>query len=543
MTEPGLAVTEPTLWFVGPEGLVLERHGTPAGPDVGDAFDGACVAVAGRVVVESPVRPGGSRCVAVVDPGAGPDARALLARIAEFRDRNERLEDELQSMSETAVAVLESTSLWGDLSRRLGSCAEDRQAFEVAAISLAVAAKFARVAVVRFDSGREVAELLADVEFRAERMGHVVLPQPDEPVRFDATRGALGRLLEAPALSSLPMRARDLPQPIPSRSPEARARDDVLVVAIRFAVEGEERLLGALICVDRVADDYRVGEPFNQIDSELADNVAALVAFRVGSSALAAYRRELTLANEIQSQILPERAPAVAGFDLAGRCRTSGDVGGDYLDYLAMADGRTLALVADVSGHNLASGMIMVGARSAMRVLAARHSDPGAVFSGLLDTMFADLQRTERFVTAGALALRPGDGAVDIVNCGHNPTLVYRARTGAVESIGGDDPILGFLPGVRYGTRTVHLDVGDVALLYTDGVIEASRADGEMFGEDRLVATLTAASTGTASDVLDAVYGAVEMFSVGDSLGDDVTVVAVKRVPPGGEPCAERGRP
>ena len=150
------------------------------------------------------------------------------------------------------------------------------------------------------------------------------------------------------------------------------------------------------------------------------------------------------MAQAIQGQILPRGPATVPGFDLAGDYRTGGEVGGDYFDFLPLADGRTMAVIADVSGHDLASGMIMVSARATLRTLATRCSDPAVLFEMLAAGMHQDLWRTERFLTAAAAVLEPGGKRVEIVMAGDNELLLYRAATGKLTAGDGSghDPRL-----------------------------------------------------------------------------------------------------
>jgi sigma-B regulation protein RsbU (phosphoserine phosphatase) len=196
-----------------------------------------------------------------------------------------------------------------------------------------------------------------------------------------------------------------------------------------------------------------------------------------------------------------------------------------------MADGRTLVVVADVSGHNLASGMLMVAARTALRVHATGATGPDAVFTAVGSSLFADLSRTEQFITAAGVAVTPGGDRVEVVNAGHADTLVYRAGSGLVERVPGHDTVFGFLPGVDYGLTAVDLAPGDVVLLITDGAVEAQDAAGEMFGDARLDALLAAHGDRSAQEILEGVFAALHEFTQGKDVGDDVTVAVVRRRP------------
>jgi len=196
-----------------------------------------------------------------------------------------------------------------------------------------------------------------------------------------------------------------------------------------------------------------------------------------------------------------------------------------------LADGRTLVVIADVSGHNLASGMMMVSARATLRTLASVRHEPAQVFEDVASTMFGDLTRTERFLTAAAVALRANDRKVEYVSAGHNDLFVYRAASDRVERIASESTILGFLPHPGYESRTVEMVPGDCLLLFTDGITEAMDAQDEMFGEDRLAVLLAQVAPGrNAKGIVDAIVHELEVFRGGTVGNDDVTAVVVRCV-------------
>src|SRR5690606_36576183 len=124
----------------------------------------------------------------------------------------------------------------------------------------------------------------------------------------------------------------------------------------------------------------------------------------------------------------------------------------------------------------------------------------------------------------------PHDGSVEIVNAGHNDTLCWRARSGTVERFPATETVLGFLPGVRYGTTRVALEPGDVVLLYTDGVTEAVDASGDMFGDQRLEALLSATASGCSGEILERVFTRVVQFADVQEKRYDVTAVVIRYV-------------
>jgi sigma-B regulation protein RsbU (phosphoserine phosphatase) len=143
--------------------------------------------------------------------------------------------------------------------------------------------------------------------------------------------------------------------------------------------------------------------------------------------------------------------------------------------------------------------------------------------------MYQDLTRTERFLTAAAIALRPNSRTVDYVSAGHNDLMVYRARTDSVDRLESEDVILGFLPDPEYTSRQLDLEPGDCILLYTDGIPEATDQTGEMYGEDRLALLFAQLATNrSAQRILDGILQELDMFRLGQEEMDDVTAVVIR---------------
>jgi serine phosphatase RsbU (regulator of sigma subunit) len=314
-------------------------------------------------------------------------------------------------------------------------------------------------------------------------------------------------------------------------SPEHLAQRQVLGVPVSYGAGDKRILLGALLLVDKLPSYGQDGAEAQLTNEEgqIAESFAAMLGAVLGARKTAALGKELAMAQTIQRQILPEKPAVLGGFDIAARYFACGAVGGDYFDYVPLADGRTMVVVADVSGHNLASGMIMVSARAMLRTLASVLPDCNAVFTTLAARMFEDLTRTERFLTAAAVALQSGAGAVEYVSAGHNDLLVYRKASDRVESIASDSTIVGFLPNPEYQTRRLELEPGDCLLLYTDGITEAMDETGAMFGDERLAALFAQlAPTRSAKHIVDGIVGELDAFRRGQRGTDDVTAVVIR---------------
>lgn len=477
------------------------------------------------------------RCGAVVPlPRGGalaaavPLARASLLPWLETTlqtvAQNAQLECDMESMNHSSLQLLEQVSQLGETLPRLSACQTIADVADGVLEACVVAASVERAVYLHLDARTGACEPLVYVANAGN--GRAVRRVWPGELALDAEQGIVAAALASSDRSVVRQIA---PGTARAGTPEALARREVLGVQVGYDADGRRVCLGALLLFDKMRTSYDLDDHLGSEEGQVAASFASMLGAVLGARQTAELGKEMRMAQAIQSQILPARPAVVPGFDLAGSCRNSGAVGGDYFDYVPMADGRTLAVVADVSGHNLASGMVMVGARATLRTLAGTHTCGARVFEALAQGMFDDLTRTERFITAAGIVLRPHDLAVDVVNAGHAEVLHFVARERTVRSVGGAGPILGFVTGARYEAQPVVLEPGDCLLLYTDGVTEATNDGGEMFGEDRLVEILGQTAKFGSRAVVDAVLAAVRQFEGPQGRGDDVTVVAVRAMP------------
>ncbi len=499
--------------LVDARGVTLAQFGPP-------------LAIDGQIECEAPIGVDGRRVVARVARERAPGLRALIVAAARAATERLRLESEMESVYAGSLQLLEEVAMTAEVLSRLSSCDSDRKVVRLGLESLLVGASVERAAWITFDhvSGRCTVELEL---WTSPTGGRPFEHEAGRGVIFDPVGTIVGRALRArfagviePAASAPDL---DLP--------EARARREVLALPVRFGDSADAETFGVLLAMDKRASSYAPASRLGSQENKMVANVAAMIGAAFGNRRAAEVGQELAFARAIQQQVLPAGAAHVPGFELIGRCETSGAVGGDYFDFVPMAGGRTLALVADVSGHNLASGMVMVGARAALRVVAARTRQPAEVLDGLAIAIHDDLARTERFITAVGLAIDPFGTGCEFVGAGHPDALPLRAADGRVERLSSLNAMLGFMRDGRHESRRIELDVGDVVVLYTDGVTEARSASEEAFDDQRLIEVLQAQRGKGARPVLDAVFAAVDAFR-GDGArpADDLTVVVLRRL-------------
>jgi serine phosphatase RsbU (regulator of sigma subunit) len=238
--------------------------------------------------------------------------------------------------------------------------------------------------------------------------------------------------------------------------------------------------------------------------------------------------RELDRAAEIQRRLLPAKPPDIAGLDVAGYntpCRT---VGGDYYDFLPYPDGRVALLIGDVSGKGMGAALLMSSLQARCHVVFESPGELGEQVSHLNRITAANCPGN-CFITFCAVVLDPAKGELRYCNAGHNAPLLLHA-SGELESLESTVLILGIVPNAAYEGKTCHIDRGDLLLLFSDGVTEASKPDDEEFGEKRLGELLCDQQGQPASVVLDAIKAGIVLFTGGAPAADDVTLVTACRL-------------
>ena len=244
-------------------------------------------------------------------------------------------------------------------------------------------------------------------------------------------------------------------------------------------------------------------------------------------AALRVAEEQLHLAHEIQQRLLPDRSPDVPGWNIAGRCDFAEEIGGDYFDYLPLPDGRVRIVVADVSGHDPAASLLMANARAYLRAV----NDPTADLAEMMERVnrfLCDDAQGRRFVTMFACEVSPNSARVKFVGCGHAALMV--SSHGPSTSLEATGMPLGVSTDYQIETgETDELRAGDVVLLSTDGLIEATAPSGAMLGRDRVAPLVQMADDRSPAAIVNSLFDGVQRFTQSSTFQDDVTVVAVVR--------------
>jgi FixJ family two-component response regulator len=235
---------------------------------------------------------------------------------------------------------------------------------------------------------------------------------------------------------------------------------------------------------------------------------------------------EFRAARRIQESLLPQKAPTLAGFDLAGACHPVAATGGDYYDYIPMPDGSLGIVVADVSRHGFASALLMAATRRLLRTLIERDSDLSRVLSAA-NRAIAEDTGCDYFITLFFAWLDPKTRSLNYAGAGHEAYLLDPA-TGPRKLVSTSLPLgVDGAATIACGEPLV-LEPGQTLLLFTDGTIEAMDSGRKLFGTPRLLETLQAHQTRPAAEIVDRLYRAVLDFCQPGGPQDDVSIVVLK---------------
>ena len=310
-------------------------------------------------------------------------------------------------------------------------------------------------------------------------------------------------------------------------------RDRGLMLALPLKHQGETR--GALCLGSK-----RTGRSYTPGDIEFLSSLGHLALVSIQHSFLVEEQiekerleEEMRLARRIQERLLPQRTPAVNGYEIAALAQPSRFVGGDYYDVVELQGGRLLAAIADVTGKGVPAALLMANLQASLHVMLPMDLSIEQA-AGHVNRVICENTDADKFITFFVAILHVDSGTMDYVNAGHNPPMLVR-RNGSIELLETGGLLLGVLEQFGYERGRVKLAPDDVVALFTDGVTEAMDGGGREYHEDRLQATLKRARSQPASIILKAVREDVAAFmgSITD-LSDDLTLVVIKRTGRGG---------
>ncbi len=245
--------------------------------------------------------------------------------------------------------------------------------------------------------------------------------------------------------------------------------------------------------------------------------------------------QELEIAKQIQQSLLPKSSLKLEGLHIAGYCLPALQIGGDYFDYFWTQDAVDI-VIADVSGHSVGAALMMAETRSTLKAETSNliknksslNNSAANILHVLNNLLYEDLNRAELFITMFYLKYDMTTGQLKYANAGHNRALLLRHGENTCGQLDAEGLILGINKDVAFEEKTVHLNKGDLVLLYTDGITEAQNKKGEFFGPARLCGLFATNGGHSAQNIIDHILKGLKAFCHSNTFSDDISMVVLK---------------
>ncbi len=246
-----------------------------------------------------------------------------------------------------------------------------------------------------------------------------------------------------------------------------------------------------------------------------------------GEEANAQLREDLVVAKRIQTRLLPDEAPQISGYDLAGISVPAREVGGDYFDFIPVERNCWGIALGDVSGKGIGAALLMANLQAMLRAQVGLESQCREIMRCSNSQLYLATP-LEKFATLFFGFLHSDSNIFNYSNGGHELPFLISAG-GKTKRLRAGGLAIGIMPGFEYSEESVEMKPGDVLVIFSDGVTDVSSPDEEPFGEARLQVLLEKNTDKTAAGIIDAVKEVLTEF-VGDQPPfDDLTMVVVKR--------------
>lgn len=238
--------------------------------------------------------------------------------------------------------------------------------------------------------------------------------------------------------------------------------------------------------------------------------------------------QELEIARQVQARLFPQVRPEVPGIEYAGICVQARSVGGDYYDFLELGKGRVALIVGDIAGKGIAAALLMANLQANMRTqFIGAANDPKRLLASVNRLLFENSGPTS-YATLLFADYDSASGRLVYANCGHVGGLILRAG-GSAEQLDSNGTVLGLFEPWEGDLSTVELQLGDLLVLYTDGVTECENESEEEFGQQRLIEAIRKHKALPAEELAAAVSRDVLAYGAGEQF-DDLTLIVAKRL-------------
>ncbi|MDD5274775.1 MAG: SpoIIE family protein phosphatase [Methylovulum sp.] len=267
---------------------------------------------------------------------------------------------------------------------------------------------------------------------------------------------------------------------------------------------------------------------FSGFIHDISSRKATEATIREAQVSLAIAHNEIKIAQRIQASLSPALPIQSDALEVVGFCLPANQVGGDYFDYFFQNNDCLNMIIADVSGHSIGPALFMVEARSAIRTLASNANTPAATLATLNNFLFADLNKTDYFISLFYLQYDASKRLLRFANAGHPSPLLLSPFQSVCRRLDADGLILGINKDEVFEEKVMALAKGDLILLYTDGIIEAENPTGDFFGMERLSEVFIQQANKSPQKIISALLEQLKQFCQTETFNDDVTLMVFK---------------
>jgi len=299
-------------------------------------------------------------------------------------------------------------------------------------------------------------------------------------------------------------------------------------VRLILPMKDANHMLGFLALTGKVAGYRYSADDFNLLGVLSNQMVTALTNARlyVDSLERARLQEEVSMARQIQLDLLPSSPPTLETANISVHSTPSRTVGGDFFDFIRIDDQRIGIVIADASGKGMPAALMIAQIQAIIHSEVNNGNRISTMFNNM-NQLIAEATSPEKYVTIFYGELDVTCGELAYCNGGHNYPVLARAD-GKVELLKTGGPLVGALPHMEYTSTSIRLNPDDILFMFTDGLSEAMDKDEHEFGEERIREMVSTNRSNSAQEIMDCILNDVRMYDPTYPPRDDTTIISLK---------------
>jgi sigma-B regulation protein RsbU (phosphoserine phosphatase) len=290
-----------------------------------------------------------------------------------------------------------------------------------------------------------------------------------------------------------------------------------------------QRILGVITVAKQTWGQFFSGEDFEHLKA-FADYASLSIDMHLTYLEVLEKKqmeRELGIAAEIQKKLVPRKLPEMLSTELAVHSLPARGVSGDYFDIFRLDPKKLIVVVGDVAGKGIPAALVMVMIHSIFHLIVSPKRDIATTLSWINRGLIGQVD-IDRYATLSILCYDEETRGIQYSNAAHHPLLIYRSIAQQLEQVDTEGLPIGIDRGSAYQMKTLSLDPGDIAVMYTDGITEAMNPEGEQYSLERLSALVKANSANKAEDLKKMIQKDLDEFTGAAKQHDDQTLVILR---------------